>query len=492
VAVLAAALCGALVVLVPELTGRSAYAGAILVAGVLFLFVAHQIVFRDYVSGVLAYAVLLVLQEFFKRLVFMFPGQSPLSQYAVLMVSYLAFAMLLVKAALQQRIRMDRQGKLFILFLLLAFASTWLNTAVGFVPKAVGSAWILTPFVSFLIWRAAAESPDFLRRFARLIANLAVIAALVGLYQLIAGPTYIDQVWAESTHQFSIEGRNVYDFLHGTVPSMRIFSICADHFSFAYLLTAGLVSFAVLRELRERAAVPAVVGVPLLLAALAGSLCRTAWVCAILLPLVFIVLSYRPRLRGRAVLVGLLCGYLLAGGLTTFLYERFHAQDRLPFESALAQRAFGPGTLGARQDMGKAFIQGAERFRVLGRGAGAEPFLLAKVAPDLAMLSSDFDDAHNFLISLVSLAGLPGLILFLLWFWKLLDSGMQHLREASGRERRALCWVLAAVATLFLAGTTGSSTFFAGFFWAWCGILAGVAPAPSGKPAGQREPSGEA
>jgi hypothetical protein len=135
VVALAVALCG---ISVFAIAIESAYAGAIVFGGILLLFVVAQVVLNDFVSGVLAYTVLIVLEEFCKRSVFVLPDQNPPSQYAVLMPAYVAMAVLLVKAMLQQRLRLDGQGRLFILFLLLACASTWLNPRIRFLPKAIG------------------------------------------------------------------------------------------------------------------------------------------------------------------------------------------------------------------------------------------------------------------------------------------------------------------------------------------------------------------
>jgi O-antigen ligase len=295
----------------------------------------------------------------------------------------------------------------------------------------------------------------------------------------------IDRSWAIQTHEFSIEGRKIYAFLVGLASSFRIFSLCADHFAFAYLLIAGLIGFAVLRELGEKTAVPTVLGVTLLLGTLAATFCRTAWACAVLIPALYWALRYGPSLRGRSLLAGLLAGYFLASILTSVLYEKYHIEEQMATESVFARRALRTGTLSARQGAWEAFEEGAQRFWLLGRGAGADPYVLAKAAGDLGAYLSDFDASHNCLVYLMALAGLPGVIVFLLWFWRLLDAGMQNVKQASGGERRALCWLAAAVGALFLAGTTGGVTFFTGFFWAWCGIL--ERSAPNGNRTGHQE-----
>ena len=144
------------------------------------------------------------------------------------------------------------------------------------------------------------------------------------------------------------------------------------------------------------------------------------------------------------------------------LYETVFSSQS--FVSAAERQLFSLGTLEARKDAAGAFAAAAQRYPILGDAGEASGtyFITAKLSGDLSEASDRHavDDAHNFLVSLVVKAGLPGLVSFLVFLIFILGR--------SARSGGRSVWFVAGTCGLFLAGVAASGTFLSGFFLAWC------------------------
>ncbi|MBN2489832.1 MAG: hypothetical protein JXQ29_03165 [Planctomycetes bacterium] len=426
-------------------------------------------------KALIAYLFVHVLADTLKRLVFVVGVENVLVQYLPLAVK-LSLLLALGAWGLGRRVaagRLDGLDRVLLGFVALVVLSLVLSDSFSLEARAAMLPFSVGPYLIFFAYREAAATPGWRDRFLRTLVGLGLVAAAYGGVQAVVGPSWVDRAWAEASHTFSIQARNVWMAVTADVP-MRPYSFFADHFSYGYFLVAALFGLWVGGWPRGRAARLAAAAV--LLVALATAMTRAAGAAVLLAGLVAAALAVFPPVR-RLFPALALAAYAVLSLAVTPVYERFFPEQSL--DSAWARQTLSLGSLSARRDAGRAFLLAAERYPLLGdpgEGSGSR-FVTAKLAPDLEeeRLEREVDDAHNLLVGMVTIAGLPGCGLFVAFLVLVL--------RAAGRTAGPPDRAAAAVVGLLLAGVAGGFTVMAGLFMAWCAF---AAPPPA--PAAARAP----
>ena len=410
--------------------------------------------------ALLAYLVVHVFADTLKRLVVIFGPEITVAQYVPLGVK-LAFLIILGARGLARRVadrRMDGPDRALLVFLVLSVLGILVSGSLSITAKVLLFPFTVGPFLVYYAFREAVRVPGWQPRFLRNFAVLGLISAGYGAMQFVWGPTWIDKAWAEISHGFSIQAKNVHLAITTDTP-LRPYSFFADHFSYGYFLVASLL--AVLAGSWPRKSATRFLVVGFIAAALLAAMTRAAWTSVLMTVAVAGLLAVGGSLQ--RFLPHLVLGlYLILTLAINPLYETVFSSQS--FVSAAERQLFSLGTLEARKDAAGAFAAAAQRYPILGDAGEASGtyFITAKLSGDLSEASDRHavDDAHNFLVSLVVKAGLPGLVSFLVFLIFILGR--------SARSGGRSVWFVAGTCGLFLAGVAASGTFLSGFFLAWC------------------------
>jgi O-antigen ligase len=212
--------------------------------------------------------------------------------------------------------------------------------------------------------------------------------------------------------------------------------------------------------------------VALALAGLFFSLTRTAWVGLAATVGLFWLLGYRSARRPWLVFGLVLSGFGAAVMGGDLLYRELFLAQRMPLiGSPIAARYLTVGTIEARTGAWDALRQVSVSTPLWGRGFGVLSYI--NRSPEAARVyQTPF--AHNFLVDLVVGAGIPGLLLFLWFFWQWLREGFAGMaRAADPRERRLARWALAFAAGQMVTGYLNGPSFLTHEFFLILGAASG-------------------
>lgn len=410
--------------------------------------------------AIISWLITYVFSSTLKRMFFLSPDENYFGQYVPLGLALACSIVISIKGIhARHREGLDFTDKALLAFILALAAGIIFSQTLSLDAKVIMLAFAVTPYSIFYAFRAAGKDPGFLPGFCKAMVIFGLIAAVYGLPQFIWGPTWIDRHWAESSGDFSVNAQTVLSAItSGAV--MRPYSLFSDHFTYGYFLVAAFIAL-LAGEWPHQTVAKILVGL-ILLIALGTALTRTAWI-ALLMALILIALFRHVQISSKLTPFAVLGLYILLTFSIGFAYERWFPRQDLD-EGHIGQ-AFTLGTLAVRRNADDAFYAGLKQFTLLGDfgASGGAYWLKAKFSGDLKkeVASRDFDDAHNMLINLLSQAGIPGLLAFLLFLGKVLSTKMDNFRSAV---------LIAACCGLVIGGVTGSGTIFAGFLISWCAL----------------------
>lgn len=425
---------------------------------------------------VVSFLVCQALAQLLKRAIFLIGPQPQEVYYGVQFIPTLVLLVLLSLAL--HRLRRERlpwSGRLLAAFLALAMVSTLLSarflswwTVLSAIQQQVLP--MLMFFVGVLI------RPGKFASIGRTMAALAGVSAVYGVIQLIGGPTVIDRAWGAATYAYSIHGSKVFAYLEGASNEFRAYSFYADPLTWGLTLCAGFVGAGVARQLGRLSRFCWWLVTALVLAGLFCTLTRTVWVGLLATAVSFVLLGYRMFRRPWLVFCLTLSFFAVAVMVGGFLYQELFVARRLPLtDNLIVGRYMTTGTIEARISAWDALQEASRTSPLLGQGYG---MLLGAIRNFEARPSDKLPTgSHNFLVELVFNTGLPGALLFLLFFLQWLREGFSTLRRIGDpRLHGALRWIIAFTVGSFLTGYLNGSCFMTYEFFLLMGMLAGAAP----------------
>lgn len=424
---------------------------------------------------VVAFLVCQMLAQLLKRAIFLIGPQPQEVYYGIQFIPTLVLLVLLSLAFERlRRRRLPWSGRLLAAFLLVAVVSTLLSARFlswWAVLSAIHQQ--LLPMLMFFV--GVLIPPGKLAGIGRTMALLAGVSAVYGVIQLIGGPTAIDRAWGEATYSYSIHAGKVFAYIEGASREFRAYSFYADPLTWGLALCTGFVGAGVARQLGRLSRFWWWLVTALVLAGLFCTLTRTVWVGLLATAISFVLLGYRMFRRPWLVFCLTLGCFAVAVTVGGVLYRELFVARRLPvIDNLIADRYMDAGTIEARISAWEGLQEASRTSPLLGQGYGV---LLGSIRNFEALPSERLPSSHNFLVELVFNTGLPGALLFLLFFLQWLREGFSTLRRIGDpRLRGALRWIIAFTVGSFLTGYLNGSSFMTYEFFLLMGVLAGAVP----------------
>lgn len=410
-----------------------------------------------------------------KRLIFLF-GHQPPHVYFTLTAVPAAFliAGLTVAAPGLFRARLPKSAVVLVLFLCWSLMITlWSPPGIDWQARAAAIHQQLVPALMFFL--GLISGPSALRHTAKVLIVVAGISVAYGVIQFLTGPTVVETVWAESAYGYSIQAAKVYAYLHGANQEFRPFSIYADPLTWGLLLVAMFTlsqasKEVALLDLRWARVAAIFAGIGLLI-----TLTRTPW-----LALAITVLAFRAFVAIRSlrrpsliVAVAVLGFWAIVNGGRYVLEGWSRGRTAWGYQSRVVARYATVGTLSARVGAGDTFVNllGAKRF--LGEGLGYNSYHAGRIGDFYGDAAAD---SHNFVVEMLLYLGLPGLCLFVWFYWQWLSEIFKTV--ATGRSRttvRFLLWIVGFSLGSILAGYLNGMTLMSSWFFFLLGAGARVA-----------------
>jgi hypothetical protein len=422
---------------------------------------------------VLTFLVTQNLIHLLKRAVFLFGHQSKLIYLVIQLLPLLVFLVVCVSAIrLRRRIPMPTSAKLLGCYLAIALATTiGQASAVPWEPVVAAIHQQLLPFALFFV--GIYLTLEDLARIGRYITVLAVLSVGYGFFQLTLGPTSIDRLWAAETYSYSIHANKVFAYLTGYSPDFRAFSYHADPLTWGLFLFSASITAAVACIFGKIGRAEWRFLFSMVLLGLFLSLTRTSWAGLLVTLGAYGLLKrrlmWRPWLVFLAVFVTF--AFVVVGG--EYVYREFH-HGRLPVpENTIAARYLTIGTLEARISAFQSLQNAILTSPILGKGYGV--MLHAHRSAEASRLLP-MSQSHNFLVELVFTVGVPGAMMFMLFYFQWLREGISVvLKTHDLRVFLSLRWIIAFSIGSMITGYLNGGAFMTYEFFLILGVLAGHA-----------------
>ncbi len=443
------------------------------VALVAILFPALVAYSRFQLQGlIVAFLVCQGLVQLLKRVIFVL-GPQPQAIYLGIQLLPACLLLILVVMALPRlcRLHLPWSGKLLAVFVAVLTLATLLSARS--LPWSVVLSGVhqeVLPFAMFFVGMLL--TPRDFPRIGRIMGVLAAVSAVYGLIQLGTGPTFVDRAWANETFSYSIQGNKVHAFLEGASPEFRGYSYYADPVTWGFALLAGLVGAALAREQGKKSRWWWMTLIALVLGGLFCTQTRTVWAGLMITTGVLVMLRWRAFRRPWLLFCLTMVSFAVVVSTGDYLYRELFLAQRMPvFRNVLTMRYLTVGTIEARISAWSALQDAIRTAPVIGQGSGA---MLLAVRDTEAAQSGLKGISHNFLVDLVSNAGLPAALLFLGFYLQWLREGFAVFRGSSDRAmKRTLLWIIAFSVGSLITGYLNGANFMTYEFFLFMGLVAG-------------------
>ena len=411
---------------------------------------------------VIAYIIADHLCQFLKRLIFVVGPQTKMVYYGFQLLPTLLLMIAGMSAlTIVVRKKLPLSAKIFIGYMATSVVASILN--VRAVPL---TAWLsglgdgLIPFGSILI--GIALPLTIFRRLSRLFIFFIVVSVIYGMFQFLTGPTLIDRAWATATHDYSIEGFKVYDRIYGKGTDFRPFSYYADHTTWGlFMALACIVLIAsVSLDMLPKKALYFVI--PFGLAGLVICETRTPWLGFLGALGVYWLIKKRGFRRPMLLILGVIASFGIVVSLGTYMTQHFY----FGFANSILNRYATVGTMEARTSAWRLFVRNLPAHWLIGTGFG-----FASSDPNVSMAEEIY--SHNMFVSILVVSGLPGLILFLAFFYQWIKEAFWVVRMSSLPIARATLWIIGLTVGMLLTGNVQGPLFMSNYLCLLLGIFSG-------------------
>jgi hypothetical protein len=404
-----------------------------------------------------------------KRLVFLLGHQPPHVYFALTaMPSAFLLSGLVTLGPQILRARIPKSAGVLIAFLCWSLTITlWSPPGIDWQARAAAVHQHLFPVLLFLFGLAADQTA--LTGTAKVLIVVSGISVVYGLIQFVGGPTPVDTAWSEGAYSYSLQAAKVHAYLHGANQEFRPFSIYADPLTWGLLLVAVFVLSRALKESGDlrlawvrSATIFTVLGLFL-------TLTRTPWVAFFVTLIAYRAFVVLPGIRRPwLVLVLAVVGFwVIVSGGQYALQASTEWKDARWYESRVASRYTTLGTLSARVGAGDILVNLIAARRLLGEGFGYNSYFAGRL--------NDFHgdaaaDSHNFVVELLLYLGLPGLILYLSFYWQWLREMFSVVARGGHVAGRSIIWIVAFSLGGVVSGYLNGMTFMSSWFFLLLGV----------------------
>ncbi len=411
---------------------------------------------------VIAYVVADHLCQFFKRFIFTLGPQSQMVYYGF---QLLPTMLLLVAGTIAVYILLKRRTPPSA-FLMIGYVATTILVSLINIRRVPlqsllgGMEAQIVPVVALLVGVLVPLS--FLSRVSKLFILLIWISVPLGVYQLIYGPTYIDRAWAEATHVFSIEAWKLYQSMY-FYDAFRPYAYYADHTTWGYFLAMAML--VVIATTKARLLPKAALYLTLPVGMIGLIACETRTPLVALLGACAVYWLINKRVLRRPML--LVLGVLVAFGLVVTVGD--YATHHMSFGgtgNAIVNRFATVGTLEARTSAWRLFVRNLPKHWLIGTGYG-----FGSDDPSTSMGEEIY--SHNMFVDILVVTGLPGLIIFLGFFYLWIKEVFWVARMSSGPVTGLALWMIAMAIGMLITGNIQGPLFMTPCFCFFLGMMSG-------------------
>lgn len=297
----------------------------------------------------------------------------------------------------------------------------------------------------------------------RVFAALILISVPYGVYQFATGPTFMDRTWAEALHDTSMEAAKVYLAMTVTGSEFRAYSYYADHTTWGLFLALAVIAVIISATLGMFPRRWLWVVVPMGMLGLVICQTRTAWLGLLGTFVVYRIITTRLLRRPMLLIIGVLSSFAVVVTLGDYVTRNVNVGV---FSSALLTRYATVGTMAARTSAWKLFARNLPAHWLLGTGFG---FATAERNVSL----SDEVFSHNMYVEILVTAGLPGLLLFLGFFYYWIKEAFWVARVGSRNVSRVALWSISLAVGMLLTGSVQGTNFMNIYLCLMLGITSG-------------------
>ena len=411
---------------------------------------------------VISYIIADHLCQFLKRVIFTLGPQTRLVYYGfqllptvILMVAGMGALTILARK------KLPLSAKIFVGYIFTSVAASLINfRAVALISWFSGLGDGLILFGCILIGMSLPFS--IFRRFSYLFIFFIVVSVVYGMFQFFTGPTVIDRAWATATHDYSIEGYKVYDKMYGHGSDFRPFSYYADHTTWGlFMALACIVLFAsVSMDMLPKKALYFVV--PFALVGLVICETRTPWLAFLAALVVQKLITRRALRRPMLLILGVIASFGIVVSLGTYMTQHFY----FGFANSILNRYATVGTMEARTSAWRLFVRNLPAHWLVGTGFG-----YASSDPSVSMAEEIY--SHNMFVSIMVVSGLPGLILFLTFFYQWIKEAFWVASRSSTPVAKATIWMIALTVGMLLTGNVQGPLFMSNYLCILLGMVSG-------------------
>jgi hypothetical protein len=403
------------------------------------------------------------LCQFFKRFIFLWGPQSHPLYYAVQILpnAFIALALLLVFRKITST-RVAGSSKLLFSYVGISLLVAALNLRSLSIEAGLGG--FYQGFMLLCALFVGTQLPlSIFSKIARVLSVLILVSVPYGVYQFFVGPTAIDRAWAEAMHSFSIEAGKVYEAMTVSGTEFRAYSYYADHTTWGLFLALSVTAILIASALGMFPKKWLYVVIPVALLGLVVCQTRTAWLGLLGSVIVHRLITTRLLRRPMLLILGVLSSFAVV--VTVGDYVTHHVSVGV-FSSALANRYATVGTMSARTSAWKLFARNLPAHWLLGTGFG-----YGTSNPNVSM--SDEIYSHNMYVELLVTMGLPGLLLFLGFFYSWIKEAFWVAQVGTRNVSRAALWSISLVVGMLLTGSVQGTNFMNLYLCLMMGITSG-------------------
>ena len=412
---------------------------------------------------VIAFVITDHLCQFLKRFIFLWGVQSRPFYYLMQLLPDLIvlLAFILVFRAVTRR-RLPQSTKLLMAYSCVSILVSLLNVrALNAGTALVGLHEAFFPVATIAI--GSTLSANILGRIARIFCFLIPISVVYGVYQFIVGPTLIDQAWATATHEYSMEAGKVWDAMTVTGADFRAYSYYADHTTWGLFLVIA-ITVVIMSIGREELPKKWLYFLgPCTFVGLVVCETRTAWLALLGSVIVHQLITTRILRRPMLLIVGVISSFAIV--VTLGDYAVHHVNFGV-FSNALASRYATVGTIDARTSAWRLFVKNLPSRWLIGLGAGYGN-------GDANISMSDEVFSHNMYVELLVSTGLPGLFLFLGFFYTWIKETFWVARVGGVAASKSALWAVSLAVGMLITGSFQGMNFMNLYMCLILGLMSG-------------------
>ena len=300
-------------------------------------------------------------------------------------------------------------------------------------------------------------------KIGRVFSALVLISVTYGLYQFAVGPTIIDQAWAEAMHDYSIEAGKVFGAMTVSGSEFRAYSYYADHTTWGLFLALAAIGILICATLGMIPKKWPYVVIPVAIVGLVICQTRTAWLAFLGTLVVYRLITTRLLRRPMLLIIGVLSSFAVVVTAGEYVTQHYNFGG---FSSALLNRYATVGTMEARTSAWKLFARNIPAHWLVGTGFG-----FGNTNSNISLSDEVF--SHNMYVELLVTTGLPGLILFLGFFYYWIKEAFWVARFGDKAVSRAALWTISLAVGMLLTGSVQGMNFMSIYLCLMLGIISG-------------------